>query len=165
MSRLTVTVEGYSFEIELTLPPHSQDAFDVQVNDEVLQVIAPDLDAALEPMAWFIVNNRSYEVSVDPEFRWLRSRWGLAALEVHDLELPVERLQPGNGRIKAPIPGQVSQVMVAEGEQVQAGQPLLVLEAMKMENEIRAPLAGRVKALNAAAGQRVALHEVLVEIE
>ena len=55
--------------------------------------------------------------------------------------------------------------VVAEGDQVVTGQALLVLEAMKMENEIRAPLAGRVKALNVTPGQRVALSEVLVEIE
>jgi biotin carboxyl carrier protein len=168
MGRLIVTIEGYSYEVELVLPPRSEVELSVQVNGKEVRVSAPELDGALDSLDWFIVDGRSYEVAIDPEFRWLRSRWGVAALEIQDLETPSERIPQGNGlsgRIKAPIPGQVTQVMVAEGDLVVSGQALLVLEAMKMENEIRAPLDGSVKALNVAPGQRVALNEVLVEIE
>ena len=53
---------------------------------------------------------------------------------------------------------------MSQGDHVEAGQPLLVLEAMKMENEIRAPRSGMVSQLTASAGDNVALHEVMAEI-
>jgi biotin carboxyl carrier protein len=54
--------------------------------------------------------------------------------------------------------------MVSLGQGVEAGQPLLILEAMKLENEIRAPRSGQVSAIHVTAGQGVALNEVLIEI-
>ena len=54
--------------------------------------------------------------------------------------------------------------MVATGQAVKAGQPLLILEAMKMENEIRAPRAGVVRALPVKVNQSVLREQVLVEI-
>jgi biotin carboxyl carrier protein len=53
------------------------------------------------------------------------------------------------------MPGVVKEVRVAEGDAVKEGQALLILEAMKMENEIRAPRDGRVKTLHVAAGDAV----------
>ena len=54
---------------------------------------------------------------------------------------------------------------VSPGDEVETGQPLLELEAMKMENEIRAPRAGRIKMVNVTAGQGVKLNELLVVID
>ena len=76
----------------------------------------------------------------------------------------MSRPASGDGRVKAPIPGLVTKVCIERGDQVEAGEPLLVLEAMKMENEITAPRNGTVSELNVSVGQVVALHEVLVEI-
>src|SRR5262249_26007362 len=56
---------------------------------------------------------------------------------------------------KAPMPGKLVRVLVAAGDEVVAGQGLVVVEAMKMENELRAPRAGRVKELPAREGQAV----------
>jgi biotin carboxyl carrier protein len=64
--------------------------------------------------------------------------------------------------LKAAIPGRVLRVLVAEGEVVEAGKTLVVLEAMKMENEVRAPRAGRIRAIDVAAGQAVGAGDVLV---
>jgi biotin carboxyl carrier protein len=66
--------------------------------------------------------------------------------------------------VKAPIPGLVTRVLVQAGDVVEAGQPLLLLEAMKMENEILAPRAGAVLRLSAIPGKSVTLHEELIEI-
>ncbi|KON30311.1 hypothetical protein AC482_04270 [miscellaneous Crenarchaeota group-15 archaeon DG-45] len=68
------------------------------------------------------------------------------------------------GVVTAPIPGVVSEVRVSVGEAVEAGAPLLVLEAMKMENEIYAPVAGVVKEVYVETGQRVGRDERLVLI-
>lgn len=165
MKKFAITIDGYSFEVDLETRPGDASQTVVRVNGQPVQVALPDDSATLSEMGWFIVEDRPYEVMIDPELRWVRSNWGLSALEVQDLDAPRLRSPNGDGRIKAPIPGQISQVLAAVGEEVQAGQPLLVLEAMKMENEIRAPRPGRVKALNVIPGQRVALHDLLAEIE
>jgi pyruvate carboxylase subunit B len=68
------------------------------------------------------------------------------------------------GVIRAPMPGLVVRVQVAAGDVVAAGQGLLVLEAMKMENELRAPAAGLVASLAVQPGQPVEKGQVLVEL-
>lgn len=71
----------------------------------------------------------------------------------------------GAGRLTAPMPGTVLSVLVAEGDVVEAGQALMLLEAMKMEHTIRAPKAGVVSAINYAAGDQVAEGVDLLAIE
>ena len=66
--------------------------------------------------------------------------------------------------VTAYMPGRVVKVLVEEGQQVEAGQGLLVLEAMKMENEIQAECAGEVRQIKVAAGQNVDGGAVLCEI-
>lgn len=70
----------------------------------------------------------------------------------------------GPAPLVAPMPGLVVRVTVAVGDAVSAGQGLVVIEAMKMENELRAAAAGRVTAIRAAAGQAVDKGAVLVEL-
>ncbi|MCA1731608.1 MAG: biotin/lipoyl-binding protein [Actinobacteria bacterium] len=67
--------------------------------------------------------------------------------------------------LTAPMPGTVVKVLVGEGDEVEEGQTLLVLEAMKMEQSVAAPHAGRVKALPYSEGARVPGGAVLAEIE
>jgi biotin carboxyl carrier protein len=69
------------------------------------------------------------------------------------------------GTLEAPMPGRVVHVNVAAGESVQKGQPLLVIEAMKMENVVVAPRDGRVRRVAVAAGARVAPGSPLLELE
>ena len=61
----------------------------------------------------------------------------------------------GGGTVRAPMPGLVVRIEVAEGQQVDAGAGLVVVEAMKMENELRAPRRGRVQTVHVAVGQAV----------
>jgi glutaconyl-CoA/methylmalonyl-CoA decarboxylase subunit gamma len=70
----------------------------------------------------------------------------------------------GVGSVTAPIPGQVLAVLVKQGEQVTAGQPLLKIEAMKMENTIIAPIAGLVGVVSVAAGDAVTQGQELLVI-
>ena len=67
--------------------------------------------------------------------------------------------------IQAPMPGLVLRVLVAPGDAVEAGQGVVVLEAMKMENELTAPAAGTVAAVHAAPGDAVAKNDLLVEVD
>ena len=71
----------------------------------------------------------------------------------------------GPAPLIAPMPGLVVRVAVAVGDTVQAGQGLVVMEAMKMENELRAGSAGTVKAVHAVPGTPVEKGTVLVELE
>ena len=70
----------------------------------------------------------------------------------------------GSGEVTAPLPGTVLSVAVNEGQQVKAGQVLLIFEAMKMENEIVAPIAGTVKKVHVAKGTVLETGMVVVSI-
>ena len=70
-----------------------------------------------------------------------------------------------NGVVKAYLPGQIIKILVDEGESVRQGQPLLTLEAMKMENEIVAPRDGVVRGLAVKIGQLVPKGTLLLEVE
>jgi acetyl-CoA/propionyl-CoA carboxylase biotin carboxyl carrier protein len=71
----------------------------------------------------------------------------------------------GGGTVSAPMQGTIVKVLVAEGDAVEPGQSLLVLEAMKMENHINAEQGGTVKEVRVAAGDTVGTGDVLIVIE
>jgi pyruvate carboxylase subunit B len=71
--------------------------------------------------------------------------------------------QPGH--VTTSMPGTIIEVLVKVEDQVKAGDPLLVTEAMKMETEIQAPIAGRISAVHVSKGDSVNPDETLIEIE
>ena len=71
----------------------------------------------------------------------------------------------GRQNIVATMPGKLVRVLVSAGEQVEAGQGVVVVEAMKMQNELKAPRAGRVVTIVAVAGATVNAGEILASIE
>jgi biotin carboxyl carrier protein len=77
------------------------------------------------------------------------------------------RTGAGEGRIsiKAPMPGKVVRVLVNGGDEVSAGQGLVVVEAMKMQNELRSPKTGRVVSIDACETQAVTAGQVLAVVE
>lgn len=75
------------------------------------------------------------------------------------------RASAGPSPLHAPMPGLVVRVLVSVGDEVAAGQGLVVVEAMKMENELRASVAARVSAVRAVPGTAVEKGAVLVELE
>lgn len=85
-------------------------------------------------------------------------------------EYPAESKRTGRkqatqeGHVTTNMPGNIVAVLVQEGDQVQAGQPLLVTEAMKMEAEVQAPISGKVVGIFVAKGDRVTPGEVLIDI-
>ena len=70
-----------------------------------------------------------------------------------------------SGSLLAPMPGTVVRIAVAEGDAVEAGQTILVLEAMKMQHTVTAPRAGTVTRMSVQPGAQVAAHEVLAVVE
>jgi biotin carboxyl carrier protein len=93
------------------------------------------------------VNGREYRVEIFDPRSWRRARGAGIELE-------------GRQQLVAPMPGKVVRVLVKAGQQVEAGQGLLVIEAMKMQNEIRSPKSGAVERV-AREGQTVNAGEVL----
>ncbi len=163
MSKIGVTIDGQTFEVEVRPPQGTDGELSVVVNGQSLPVSVPGL-VSPEAMNWIIVAGRPYEIVVDRDLRWLQWSGGRHALEVHDLEAVTTRPVSGDARVKAPVPGLVTRILVTQGQPVEAGQPIMVLEAMKMENEITAPRSGTVSRLDVTLGQGVMLHQVLAEI-
>lgn len=70
----------------------------------------------------------------------------------------------GSGEGRAPMPGQIVEVLVANGDSVNEGQTLIVLEAMKMQQPIKADFAGTIEGLSVKPGDQVAEGQVLVKV-
>ena len=98
---------------------------------------------------------RTFRVEVADERRWRMRRARSDGMSA------AARLEP----VRAPMPGLVLRVDVEEGQRVAEGQGLLIVEAMKMENELHARAAGRVRRVHVAAGESVRRGDVLVEFE
>jgi biotin carboxyl carrier protein len=92
-----------------------------------------------------------YKVAIRDPREWKKNRAGAAEAE-------------GRQQILAPMPGKVVRVLVAAGDGVQAGQGLMVVEAMKMQNEIRAPKSGKIERLAVTEGQTVNAGEVVAVV-
>ena len=163
MSKIGVTIDGRTFEVEVRAPQGTDSELSVVVDGQTLPVSVPGL-VSPEGMNWIIVAGRPYEIVLDRDLRWLQWSGGRHSLEVHDVEAVTTRPVSGDSRVKAPVPGLVTRILVTQGQHVEAGQPLMVLEAMKMENEITAPRSGTVNRLDVVLGQGVTLHQVLAEI-
>ena len=86
----------------------------------------------------------------------------VAALAKHMIDKPPPDL---TRLLIAPMPGLLTRLDVAVGDKVEPGQPIAVMEAMKMENILRAPKAATVKATPARAGDSLAVDQVIVEFE
>lgn len=164
MTKLVTTIENHTYEVDVEKADPHNGAWQVRVNGALLTVRLPDAAAPFPHIEWLVVQNRPYEIVFDPELHWLKAYRGMHRVEVEDRAVAVTRPRSGDGRLKAPIPGLITRLMVQQGDNVEAGQPLLVLEAMKMENEIRASRSGVISALHVAIGQSVSRHELLAEI-
>jgi len=153
---------------------------EVEVNGDQVMVGGRTHRATLEsipgtPLRQLLVDGRPTTLSMAPLGR---GRWAVTeAGERLDLEVLDERAhhiqsltlatgrRHGAGALKAPMPGLVVRVQVQPGERVSAGSGLVVLEAMKMENELKATSASVVKAVRIEAGEAVEKGQVLVEFE
>lgn len=74
-------------------------------------------------------------------------------------------VEPNPHHINSFIPGTIIDVLVKEGQEVKAGESLLILEAMKMHNTVQAPFAGKVLAVNVAKGQKVPKNFLMIELD
>ncbi|MBX6366236.1 MAG: biotin/lipoyl-binding protein, partial [Gemmatimonadetes bacterium] len=153
--RYYVTIAGRTVEVDLTGPRPRVDGVEVEAD----LVSRPGT-----PVRHLLVDGRSYALVARPGEA--RGAWDLHldgsrfAAEVVDERTRAIRAMTGKGAathgprpVRAPMPGLVTRVDVAVGQVVQAGQAVLVIEAMKMQNELRADAAGTVRQILVEAGQ------------
>ena len=101
-----------------------------------------------------LINGRTYHTHAQDRLALLLQGMGLQAAATQKLN-----------HVKAPMPGLIQSVSVAEGSEISKGDNLLVLVAMKMENVIKSPGSGIVKSLKVTPGQIVEKNQVLLEIQ
>ena len=124
------------------------------------QVLLADLDvgpAGPGRLLEVVVDGWRFEVEVEPEAR--------AALRERARRDRGDASHGGPASVRAIIPGVVVSVAVAPGDAVEAGQQLLVVEAMKMQNELRAPRSGKVERVNVGERSTIEVGDILVVIE
>ena len=71
----------------------------------------------------------------------------------------------GEGVIRTQMPGRVVRILVEPGDELEEGQPAIVIEAMKMENELKSPRAGTVKSISVSEGDEIEARAVLIELD
>ncbi len=160
-----VTVGGQEIQVEV-------DGETVSVDGEITRADLAVVPGT--PLRQLFFNGRSYVLSVTPGGRgqWVLGRWGETwdAVAVDERTRHIQALtgsgssRRGGGTIRAPMPGLVVRVLVTPGQAVEEGAGVVVLEAMKMENELRAVGPGVVRAVRVEAGMAVEKGEVLVEL-
>jgi len=120
-----------------------------------------------------IVDNRSFEIEVDnteDEYRVLVDGRNYRIHLVDERRVRVGAAQSGQqlqGRqmVSVPMPGKIIAVLAAVGDAVEKGQGLVIVEAMKMENEVRSPISGEVKEIKVKPGDTVEGGALLVIVE
>jgi glutaconyl-CoA decarboxylase len=160
---LQVTVEGRPFKVRVE---GGQPLATVTVDGRVYKVEAQRSGEAYA----VLVDGKAYRVAVEGAVSPAPiARPGTMAAPRPAAPAPAARAAPAEaaapGAVTALMPGRVVAVRVQESDTVEAGQVLLILEAMKMENEIRAPKAGVVKSVPVSVGSNVNKGDVLAVVE
>jgi biotin carboxyl carrier protein len=169
--KLHLTIDGVPGQIEILSPPPAC-RFRLDGDEREAGVETP------EPGVYSVVmNGRVYDARIEERAESAENAHGVAVvidgfrflIDVRDPRR-LERLSGKSGRegvetVTASMPGKVVRVLVAPGDKVEAGQGLVVVEAMKMQNEMKASHAGRVATVPAREGATVAAGEVLATIQ
>lgn len=138
---------------------------DCVVDGQPMRVDAQLLQAGVMSL---VVEGRQYRCVLDGDGVWIGGR--RFGFEVDDPRSLRGRRGAGAGvegprPVKAPMPGRVVRVLVAAGDEVAEGAGVVVIEAMKMQNELKAPKAGRVTRVAVAVGDTVGSGDVLAVVE
>jgi biotin carboxyl carrier protein len=159
-----VVINGAQHSVEFTPPLGSPSRTTFSIDG---REISADASRISHRVYSVLVGGRSFEVTLEEHSGELLVRTAGREFRI-EISDPRSRCRGKGGGIElegrqqlvAPMPGKIVRVLVAPGEQVTAGQGLLVIEAMKMQNEVRSPKSGTVEKL-AAEGQTVNAGEVL----
>jgi acetyl/propionyl-CoA carboxylase alpha subunit len=143
-SRFAATVDGRRVEADAVCVAHG--TYSILIGGRSVEVTFEDNAGGL----LLRTGGREFQVEVIDPRAWRGGRGGGIELE-------------GRQQLVAPMPGKIVRVLVAKGQQVENGQGLLVIEAMKMQNEVRSPKSGTVEKV-AKEGQTVNAGEILAVV-
>ncbi len=150
--------DTYEFELgeqdlRHDIEEYEQGRFHIILNDKSYNAELVESDAAAKTLT-IKVNNNTYTIQAEDRFDRLLKQLGFSNLNTQKID-----------NIKAPMPGLVLKIPVGAGEEVDKGDILLILEAMKMENAIKSPGKGTIKHIKVGEGDAVDKGQVLIELE
>jgi biotin carboxyl carrier protein len=167
--RYLATIDGAEQELDIEALP-TAGAFQIRIGEQEFEA---DLRQVGPSSFSIIVGTRAFDFEVvrEGEEMVVSSRAGVTRLALEDaarrMMRSARKSKQVSGRVemRAMMPGRVVSVLVQAGDQVEENQGVVVVEAMKMENELKSPKAGKVIEVKAVAGQTVEKGELLVVIE
>ena len=144
-----VLLNGKSHEIDFS-EIHDQPVYSLLIEGKSYEAYVYPMDGSWQVLIW----GRSYPALVEDE---AEKRMRIAsAINLGDRT---------EYQLKAPMPGMVISLPVVEGQEVQKGEVLAILESMKMQNELRSPRAGTVTRLRVSTGDNVEQHQTILCVE
>jgi biotin carboxyl carrier protein len=160
------TIGSAEFNIEIVDQGH------IRINNKIMEVDFESISG--QPVYSMLIDGKSYEAYVNST----DEGWQVL-LQGHQYPVRVEderekRLRAAAGgklytagdfQLKAPMPGLVVAVPVEENQQIEKGQVLVILESMKMQNELRSPRAGKVERIKVKAGESVEQKQTLLTVK
>lgn len=157
------------------------EVFEVELNDQLTEAVVDDTSTPIEIIVQksgrllfrtgtklykidnievnegnvsFSINGNYFETTVKDEQELLLEKLGFQA-----------GAAASAGSLNAPMPGKILELLIVDGDSVEEGQPVLILEAMKMENELKSPSNGVVSKLHIQQGDNVEKNQLLIDIE
>ena len=160
-----VTIEGTNYRLELN---YSEGRWECRLDGRAMQI---DAVLARRDVLSLIIDGRAYEIKRERTATDLHLWVGSVryAAQLRDRRSLRSRAsaddEKGPRKLMAPMPGKIVRVLVEENAEVDAGQGLLVVEAMKMQSEIKSPKKGVVRKMVATEGASVSAGDVLAVVE
>ena len=161
-------IDEHEFRLSIN---HETDEIRLSDSKEIQNIDLVKID---EGLFHLLIENKSYLVSVSNTNIYFRASVGGEEYTV-EIEDDIGRLKSKYGgeekddkrlgKVHSPMPGHISKIYVSVGDDVLLNTPLLVLEAMKMENEIKAPTDGKITDINVTIGQNIFTETLLMTIE
>ena len=163
--KYVTTIDNQEFQIEVVDERH------IRIGDRLLQVDFESVSG--QPVFSLILDGKSYESFVyQGEEDWdvlLRGRqYQVKVEDEREKRLKAAAgggvIEGGEFHLKAPMPGLVVTVLIEEGQEVKKGQVMLILESMKMQNELKAPRDGTMGRVRVKAGESVEQRQTLLSV-
>lgn len=160
-----VDIEGDTFEVDIS---HDE----IRVDGEIVAISLEQ--SGIPELLSVLIDSQSHEVLVQPAAGDVNVTLSGYSFQLSVQDEAERRLQVGRRKevaadgelhMEAPISGLVVSVPVVEGDEVVQDQTVVILEAMKMENEITAPRAGKIKSVAVVSGERVEANATMIILE